>query len=151
MQSPPGNGFNLSGIDQTLSEKCQIWCQVWRSSKLVKNTFYAHFEDFWSPSYVISKLTPICVNLIMSVNFLWTSSIVQAFDFLAFDIFLTTWHLLTYCCPITYVPITHGQCDFVWFGEIYHDHIKIWGCLTFSSFLKLILGRFWCMTTHSEA
>ena len=32
---------------------------------------------------------PHCVNLF----FLWTSSIVQVFDFLTFDIFLTTWHL----------------------------------------------------------
>ena len=30
-----------------------------------------------------------CVNLF----FLWTSSIVNVFDFLTFDIFLTTWHL----------------------------------------------------------
>ena len=28
--------------------------------------------------------------------FLWTSSIVQVFDFLTFDIFFTTWHLLTF-------------------------------------------------------
>ena len=72
----------------------QFWCQIWRSSKLFKNTFYGHFEGFWSPSYVTSKLTSICVNLIMSIYFfLWTSSIVHVFDFLTFDIFLTTWHL----------------------------------------------------------
>ena len=73
---------------------CQFWCQIWRSPKLFKNTFYAHFEGFWSPSYVTSKLMSICVNLIMSIYFfLWTSSIVHVFDFLTFDIFLTTWHL----------------------------------------------------------
>ena len=72
----------------------QFWHQIWRSPKLFKNTFYAHFEGFWSPSYVMSKLTSICVNLIMSIYFfLWTSSIVHVFDFLTFDIFLTTWHL----------------------------------------------------------
>ena len=38
-------------------------------AKIVQNTFYAHFEGFWSPSYVISKLTSICVNLIMSIYF----------------------------------------------------------------------------------
>ena len=37
--------------------------------KLFKNTFYAHFEGFWSPSYVMSKLMSICVNLIMSIYF----------------------------------------------------------------------------------
>ena len=72
----------------------QFWCHIWRSPKLFKNTFYAHFESFWSPSYVISKLTSICVNLIMWIYFfLWTSSIVCVFNFLTFDIFLTTWHL----------------------------------------------------------
>ena len=47
---------------------CQVWRQKWRSPKLPKNTFYA----FWLPSYVISRLTSICANLIMSISFLWT-------------------------------------------------------------------------------
>ena len=51
---------------------CQVWCQIWRSPKLFRNTFYAHFEGFWLPSYVISKLISLCVNLIMSIYFLWT-------------------------------------------------------------------------------
>ena len=74
----------------------QFWCQIWRSPKLFKNTFYAHFEGFWWPSYMMSKLTSKWVNLIMSIYFfLWTSSIVYVFDFLTFDIFLTIWHILT--------------------------------------------------------
>ena len=74
---------------------------------MFKNTFYAHFEGFWSPSYVMSKLMSICVNLNMSIHFLWTSSIVHVFDFLTFDIFLTidiyliTSHLFNI--------LTHGQ------------------------------------------
>ena len=52
---------------------CQVWRQIWRSPKLSRNTFYAHFEGIWLPSYVISKLASICVNLIMSIYFLWTS------------------------------------------------------------------------------
>ena len=32
-----------------------------------------------------------------------------------------------------------------WSCEIYHDHIKIWDCLTFGSFLKWIFNRFWCI------
>ena len=52
------------------------------------------FGQFCWPSYLMSKLTSISVNLIMSIYFfLWTSSIVCMFDFLIFDIFLTTWHL----------------------------------------------------------
>ena len=35
--------------------------------------------------------------------------------------------------------------------SFYHDHVKIWGFLTFSSFLKLILVQFWCLTTHFKA
>ena len=38
-------------------------------TKIAINTFYAHFEGFWLPSYVISKLMSICVNLIMSNYF----------------------------------------------------------------------------------
>ena len=38
---------------------------------MVKNTFYGHFEGFWSPSYLMSKLTSVCVNLIMSIYFLY--------------------------------------------------------------------------------
>ena len=48
---------------------CQFWHQIWRSPKLFKNTLYAHFEGFWSPSYVTSKLTSVSVNLIMSIYF----------------------------------------------------------------------------------
>ena len=44
---------------------------------------------------------PHCVNLF----FLWTSSIVQVFDYLTFDIFLTTWCLFD-TCLITWA---HGQ------------------------------------------
>ena len=35
---------------------CQFWRQIWRSPKLFKNTSYAHFEGFWWPSYVTSKI-----------------------------------------------------------------------------------------------
>ena len=51
----------------------KFWCQIWRSPKLFKNTFYAHFEGFWSPSYEMSKLTSICVNLIMSIYFFFVN------------------------------------------------------------------------------
>ena len=89
---------------------CQFWHQIWRSPKLFKNTFYAHFEGFWSPLYVTSKSTSICVNLIMSIYFfLWNSSIVHVFDFLTFDIFLTTWHLFDNLT--SFLTYGHGQWD----------------------------------------
>ena len=76
---------------------CQFWCQIWRSPKLVKNTFHGHFEGFWWWSYVTSKLTSISMNLIMSIYFLWTSSIVNVFFYIwhhfdnltSFNIFIT--------------------------------------------------------------
>ena len=72
----------------------QFWHQIWRSPKLFKNTFYAHFEGFWWPSYVMSKIdVNMCEPHYVNLFFLWTSSIVYVFDFLTFDIFLTIWHL----------------------------------------------------------
>ena len=72
----------------------QFWHQIWRSPKLFKNTFYAHFEGFWWPSYVTSKIdVKMCEPHYVNFFFLWTSSIVYVFDFLTFDIFLTIWHL----------------------------------------------------------
>ena len=49
----------------------------------LKTYFYAHFEGFWSLSYVMSKLTSICVNLIVSIYFFFvkTSYIVHVLTF----------------------------------------------------------------------
>ena len=72
----------------------QFWHHKWWSLKTLKMFIESIFGQFWWPSYLTSKLMSICVNLIMSIYFfLWTSSIVQMFDFLTFGIFLTTWHL----------------------------------------------------------
>ena len=72
----------------------QFWCHIWWSLKTLKMSIEIIFGQFCWPSYLTSKLTSISVNLIMSIYFfLWTSSIVCMFDFLIFDIFLTTWHL----------------------------------------------------------
>ena len=38
-------------------------------TKIGQNIFFAHFEGFWSPSYLTSKLMSMCVNLIMSIYF----------------------------------------------------------------------------------
>ena len=37
--------------------------------KLVKNTFHEHFKSFWWPLYLTSKLTSLCLNLIVSSYF----------------------------------------------------------------------------------
>ena len=81
----------------------QFWRQIWRSPKLFKNTFYTHFEGFWWPSYVTSKIDinmcePHYVNLFFFVNLLhslcvWFFDIWHLFDnltsFWHFDIFFT--------------------------------------------------------------
>ena len=90
----------------------QFWRQILRSPKLFKNTFYAHFEGFWSPSYVTSKLTSICVNLIMSIYFFCEpppQSMCLTFwhltSFWQLDIFLTAWHLFDNLTSF----LTYGQ------------------------------------------
>ena len=95
----------------------QFWHKIWRLLKLVKNTFYGHFEGFWSPLYLTSKLTSICVNLIMSIYFfvnllhslcVWLFDIWHLFNkltsFWQLDIFLTAWHLFWHMGNRT-----HGQ------------------------------------------
>ena len=64
---------------------------------VTKNPQNVHRKCFWTFSVTfifdikidINTYEPHYVNLF----FLWTSSIVHVFDFLTFDIFLTTWHL----------------------------------------------------------
>ena len=62
----------------------QFWCNKWWSLKTLKMFIESIFGQFWWPSYLTSKLTSICVNLIKSIYF-----------FCELD-FLTTWHLLTF-------------------------------------------------------
>ena len=49
------------------------WCQFWRHiswlPKPLKMCIESVFEQFWWPSYLTSKLTSICVNLIMWIFF----------------------------------------------------------------------------------
>ena len=46
---------------------CQFWHHIWWSPKTLKMCIEHVFEQFWWPSYLMSKLTLICVNLIMSI------------------------------------------------------------------------------------
>ena len=87
---------------------CQFWCHIWWWSKTLKMCIESVFEQFWWPSYLTSKLTSICVNLIMSiylfVNLLhslcvWLfdiwhlSDIWHLFDiWRLFDILTSFWH-----------------------------------------------------------
>ena len=97
----------------------QVWHQIWRSPKLSRNTFYAHFEGFWLPSYVISKLMSICVNLIMSIYFLWTfhSPGIWFFDNRHLFDKLTSFDILL---PNHLCPITHGNRGDGAYGAMWH-------------------------------
>ena len=84
----------------------QFWCRIWWWLKTLKMCIESVFEQFWWPSYLTSKLTSICVNLIMSIYFfvnlphsmcVWLFDIWHLFDnltpFWYFDIFFNLNHL----------------------------------------------------------
>ena len=93
-----GRGFTKKLIDTMRFTHIDVnFDDKYEGIKNFQNTFYAHFEGFWLPSYVMSKMMSIYANLIMSIYFLWTFSIVHVLDFLTsfwqLDIFLTFWHM----------------------------------------------------------
>ena len=47
----------------------QFWRHIWWRPKTLKMCIESVFEQFWWPSYLMSKLTSICVNLIMWIYF----------------------------------------------------------------------------------
>ena len=50
---------------------CQFWCHIWWWPKTLKMCIESVFEQFWWPSYLMSKLTSMCVNLIMWIHFFY--------------------------------------------------------------------------------
>ena len=83
---------------------CQFWRHKWWSLKTLKMFIESIFGQFWWPSYLMSKLTSICVNLIMSIYFfvnllhspdVWLFDIWHLFDnltsFWQLDTWLITW------------------------------------------------------------
>ena len=69
----------------------KFWHHTWWSPKTLKMFLESIFGQFWWPSSLMSKLTPISVNLIVSF-FLQTSCL----TIWHLTSFLTTWHLLTF-------------------------------------------------------
>ena len=109
-----GSQKKINWHDEVHTYWRQFWHQIWRSSKLPKKYFLWTFWGFLVTIICDVKIDinicePHCVNLF----FLWTSSIVQVFDFLTFDIFLTTWHFfdnLTSFWHLTYNMGTWWTC-----------------------------------------
>ena len=64
---------------------------------VIKNPQNVHRKYFWAILMTFIFDVKIDVNMCephyVNLFFLWTSSIVCMFDYLIFDIFLTTWHL----------------------------------------------------------
>ena len=75
---------------------CQFWRHIWWWPKTLKMCKESVFEQFWWPSYLMSKLTSLCVNLIMWIYFfvnLLHSLCVWLFDIWhLFDILTSYWH-----------------------------------------------------------
>ena len=74
----------------------QFWRHKWWSLKTPKMFIESIFGQFWWPSYLTSKLTSICVNLIMSIYFF--VNLLHSPDVWLFDIWhlfdnLTFWHI----------------------------------------------------------
>ena len=67
------------------------------TNDLTKNPQNVHRNYFWAVLLTFIFDIKIDINICephyVNLFFLWTSSIVCMFDFLIFDIFLTTWHL----------------------------------------------------------
>ena len=76
----------------------QILTSILTSQMMVtKNPQNVHRKYFWAILMTFISDIKIDINMCephyVNLFFLWTSSIVQMFDYLTFDIFLTTWHL----------------------------------------------------------
>ena len=99
----------------------QFLYHIWWSPKSLKmftESILTNFDDLHMRCQIY-RCEPHYINLFFFVNLLhshyinfsfslWTSSIVQVFDFLIFDIFLTIWHLLT-SWPITLNHLSPSQ------------------------------------------
>ena len=76
----------------------QILTSILTSQMMVtKNPQNVHRKYFWAILMTFISDVKIDVNMCephyVNLFFLWTSSIVQMFDYLTFDIFLTFWHI----------------------------------------------------------
>ena len=104
-----GGGSQINKLTQWGS---QILMSILTSHMMVTKTLKMFLESifgqFWWTSYLMSKFMSISVNLIMFSFSLPTSCIVQMFDYLTFDIFLTTWHLLIFDRIIKPPQPAHG-------------------------------------------
>ena len=92
-----------------------FWRQFLTSHMMVtKNPQNGHRKCFWTILVTFIFDVKIDINMCephyVNLFFLWTSSIVYVFDFLTFDIFLTTWHLFDNLTSFWHMSnVAHGQ------------------------------------------
>ena len=88
------------------------WCQfchhIWWWPKTLKMCIESGFEQFWWPSYLTSKLTSICVSLIMWIYFF--VNLLQSLCVWLFDI----WHLFDILTSFLTYHLGPSQGHFWW-------------------------------------
>ena len=115
-------------------------------TKIVQKHFLCTFWGFlvtiiYNIKIDISMCEPHYVNLF----FLWTSSIVHVFDFLTFDIFLTTWHLFDNLTSF----LTYGQWESgKWVSwlilKIEMGHLGGWGTWVVGHMVNVVMCLIMC-------
>ena len=123
--------MRLTHIDTILMSNMKV-------TKIVQKHFLCTFWEFLVAIICDLKIDvnmgePHYVNLF----FLWTSSVVHVFDFLTFDIFLTTWHLFDNLISFWQLDIFFDMCSMghmcKWVSwlilKIEMGHLGWWGTL----------------------
>ena len=112
----------------------QFWHHIWWWPKTLKICIESVFEQFWWPSYSTSKLTSICVNLIMWIYFfvnLLHSLCVSLFDIWhLFDILTSFWHFDIFFnlnhlsrCHINKEFVHVHACKYIYFDDLLNKFV----------------------------
>ena len=99
---------------------CEFRCYIWWWPKILKMCIKSVFEQFWWPSYLTSKLTSICVNLIMWICCFFCEPLC---------VWLFRWFKFTLKPPYT---VAHGNLS-----------SAIWDTSHWTSFVKFGLKTAW--------
>ena len=96
---------------------CQFWCHIWWSLKTLKMFIETIFGQFWWPSYLMSKLMSIPVNLIVLIYFFL--NLLHSPDVWLFDIWnlfdnLTPFDILTHY--LNHLSPSQDYFYHLWFG-----------------------------------
>ena len=103
---------------------------------VTRNPQNVHRKYYWAILMTFISDVKIDVNMCephyVNLFFLWTSSIVCMFDFLTFDIFLTTWHLFDNLTSFWYFDtfnlnhLSPHRAIFAYFWRQYLSDFDVW-------------------------